>query len=84
MGSRVINRHTQHAGITTLNLRNDDGYINNTRGNVDKYYSEYMSFLTGEANALTAAGVMFSDLDATGNPIRASFCPCDIEMALFL
>ncbi|MGH8710984.1 MAG: hypothetical protein ACREVA_06680, partial [Burkholderiales bacterium] len=75
--------HTQRAGITTLSVR-ADGYINDTKGNVDKYHSEYATFLTAEATALTAAGVTFSDVDSAGNPIRASFRPCDVEMALFL
>jgi hypothetical protein len=83
MDSRVVNQHTQPAGISTLSIR-ADGYINDTKGNVDKYYSEYASFLTAEANSLTTAQVTFSDVDAAGNPIRASFRPCDIEMALFL
>jgi hypothetical protein len=61
-----------------------DGYINDTKRNVVKYYSEYASFLNAEANSLTIAHVTFSDIEAAGNPIRASFRPCDIEMALFL
>jgi hypothetical protein len=81
--SRVVKRHTQPAGITTLSMR-ADGYINDMKQNVDKYYSEYAPFLTTEANSLTVARVTFSDIDAAGNPIRASFRPCDIEMALFL
>jgi hypothetical protein len=80
--SRVVKRHTQPAGITTLRVR-ADGYINDTKQNVDKYYSEYASFLTAEANSLTIARVTFCDIEAAGNPIRASFRPCDIEMALF-
>jgi len=83
MDSRVVNRHTQPAGITTLNLRKD-GYINDVKGNVDKYYSQYAPFLAAEANALTAAGVTFSDVDSAGNPIEVPFRPCDIEMALFV
>ena len=55
-----------------------------TRSRTDKYYSEYARFLTEEANLLCAAGVTFSDFDEAGNPMRASFRPCDIEMALFL
>jgi len=82
MDSRVV-RHTQRAGITTLSIRASDGYINDTEKNVGKYRSEYARFLTEEANLLSAAGVTFSDFDAAGNPIRASFRPCDIEMALF-
>jgi len=82
MDSRVA-KHTQLAGITTLSIRGD-GYINDTNGNVDKYYREYVPFLTAEANSLTAAQVTFSDVDAAGNPLRGSFRPCDIEMALFL
>ena len=61
-----------------------DGYINDTKQNFDKYYSEYASFLAAEANLRTIARVTFSDIDAAGNPRRASFRPCDIEMALFL
>jgi hypothetical protein len=83
MDSRVVKR-TQSAGITTLSVRKNDGYINNTQENVKKYYAEYASFLNREANALTAAGVTFSDLDSGGNPIQVSFRPCDVEMALFL
>jgi hypothetical protein len=80
--SRVV-KHTQRAGITTLKTRPSDGYINDTEENVGKYRSEYARFLTEEANLLSAAGATFSDVDATGNPIRASFRPCDVEMALF-
>lgn len=80
--SRVV-KHTQRAGITTLSIRASDGYINDTEKNVDKYRSEYTRFLTEEANLLNTAGVTFSDCDAAGDPIRASFRPCDIEMALF-
>ena len=82
MDSRVV-KHTQRAGITTLSIRASDGYIIDTEKNVSNYRSEYARFLTEEANLLNAAGVMFSDFDAAGNPIRASFRPCDIEMALF-
>ena len=81
--SRVVGRQTQPAGITTLSVR-ADGYINDTRRNIDKYYSEYAAFLTAEATALTDAGVTFSDVDSAGTLIRASFRPCDVEMALFL
>ena len=80
--SRVV-RHTQRAGITTMSIRASDGYINDTEKNVGKYRSEYARFLTEEANLISAAGVTFSDFDAAGNPIRALFRPCDIEMALF-
>jgi hypothetical protein len=82
MDSRVV-KHTQRAGITTLSIRAKDGYINDTKANIDKYYSQYTSFLKAEANSLTTAQATFSDFDAVGNPIRASFRPCDIEMALF-
>lgn len=82
MDSRVV-KHTQRAGITTLNIRGSDGYINNMEKNVSKYRSEYTRFLTEEANLLSTEGVTFSDFDAGGNPIRASFRPCDVEMALF-
>jgi hypothetical protein len=80
--SRVV-KHTQRAKITTMSIRASDGYINDTEKNVGKYRSEYARFLTEEANLLSAAGVTFSDFDAAGNPIRTSFRPCDIEMALF-
>ena len=42
-----------------------------------------ISYHIGQRDADSAAGVTFSDFDAWGNPIRASFRPCDIEMALF-
>jgi len=82
MDSRGV-KHTQRAGIKTLSIRAKDGYINDTKENIDKYYSEYASFLKAEANSLTTARVTFPDFDAAGNSIRASFRPCDIEMALF-
>ncbi|MGH9494223.1 MAG: hypothetical protein ACRD3B_04435 [Candidatus Sulfotelmatobacter sp.] len=82
MDRRVVNLHTQPAGITTLNLRRD-GYISDTKANVAKYYREYAAFLTAQAKLLAAAGVTFSDFDPAGNPVRVSFRPCDIEMALF-
>ena len=83
MDSRVVKRHTQPAGITTLSIRAEGNYIYDTKENAHKYCSEYIPFLRAEANSLTAAGVTFSDIDPAGNPIRASFRPCDIEMALF-
>ena len=79
--SRVV-KHTQQKGITTLSIR-ADGYIMNTEMNVSKYYGEYNRFLAEEAKLLNTGGMTFSDFDAVGNPIRASFRPCDIEMALF-
>lgn len=82
MDSRAV-RHTQRAGITTLSVRVKDGYVNDTKENTYKYYSEYACFLKAEADSLSTARLTFSDFDVVGNPIRASFRPCDIEMALF-
>jgi hypothetical protein len=79
---RVVQLRTQPAGITTMNLRND-GYINDTRANVDKYDAEYIPFLRDEAAWLNAAGVTFNDIDEHGRPMASRFRACDIEMALF-
>ncbi len=82
MDSRVVGNHTQPNGITTLSLRND-GYINDTKQNVEKYNNEYIVFLRNEAGKLNDLNVKFKDCDADGSPITASFRACDIEMALF-
>lgn len=82
MDSRVAKNHTQLRGITTLSVRTD-GYINDLPQNVDKYATEYIPFLTREAQALNDDGVTFDDIDDSGNLITAGFRPCDIEMALF-
>lgn len=82
MDSRVVGNHTQPNGITTLSLRND-GYINDTKQNVEKYNNEYIVFLRDEAGKLNDLNVKFKDCDADGSPITASFRACDIEMALF-
>lgn len=80
--NRVVKNHTQPAGITSLSLRTD-GYILDLAGNVNKYVSEYIPFLRKEAQALNDQKITFEDRDAAGNPITATFRPCDIEMALF-
>lgn len=77
---RVVTMHTQPAGITTMNLR-DDGYINDLNENVIKYSSEYIPFLHRETASL--AGVTFQDYDPDGVPFASAFRPCDIDMALF-
>jgi len=84
MDKRVVTRHTQPAGITTLSLRQVDSYINDTRDNVHKYHREYIPFLVAEATALNNAGVTFSDVDPGGRHVQVAFRPCDVEMALFL
>jgi hypothetical protein len=83
MDSRVVGRHTQPAGITRLSIRND-GYINDTNSNVEKYSTEYIPFLTNEAAKLAIRGITFADVDHAGNLVQVAFRPCDIEMALFL
>ena len=84
MDSRVVTRHTQPAGVTTLSLRREDGYINNVPGNVHKYESEYLPFLAAEATALNSAGVTFTDVEPGGHQLPVAFRPCDVEMALFV
>lgn len=84
MDKRVVTRHTQPAEITMISLRQEDGYINDTRDNVDKYNSEYVPFLVAEATALNTASVTFSDVDPAGRQVQVAFRPCDVEMALFL
>lgn len=82
MDSRVVGNHTQPNGITTLSLRKD-GYINDTKQNVEKYTSEYIVFLRDEAKKLNDLCINFKDYDANGRLISAGFRACDIEMALF-
>jgi len=83
MDTHVVNEHTQPNGITTLDLRKEDGYILNLTSNVKKYDTEYILFLRTEATAVNSGHTAFRDVDATGNNIVCSFRPCDIEMALF-
>jgi hypothetical protein len=82
MDSRVVGNYTQPNGITTLSLRKD-GYINDTKQNVEKYTSEYIVFLRNEAKKLNDLCINFKDYDANGRLISADFRACDIEMALF-
>ena len=82
MDSRVVANHTQPNAITTLSLRKD-GYINDTKQNVEKYTSEYFVFLRNEAKKLNDLCINFKDYDANGRLISAGFRACDIEMALF-
>jgi hypothetical protein len=83
MDRHVVNEHTQPNGITTLNLRKEDGYISDLASNVKKYDAEYIPFLRAEAATINTGRVTFRDVDATGNSIVCGFRPCDIEMALF-
>lgn len=80
---RVVGNHTQPAGITTLNLRPADGYINDVAENVRKFAKEYTPLLFAEAAALNALGATFEDVDEHGDSIASAFRPCDVEMALF-
>lgn len=82
MDSRVVGNHTQPNGITTLSLRND-GYINDTKQNVEKYETEYTIFLRSQASYLNELGVKFQDVDSKGKIFLSKFRPCDIEMGLF-
>ena len=83
MDRRVASCHTQPMGITTLKLRAKDNYISDVRANLEKYYTEYIPFLTEEATALNSAGVTFDDVDESGNHTVSAFRPCDVEMARF-
>lgn len=84
MDSRVVGHFTQDNGITTLNVRKEDNYINDTKENIIKYYEEYVPFLRKEAQMLNESGYTFCDFDQFGDEICSSFRPCDVEMALFL
>ncbi|HEY3130372.1 MAG TPA: hypothetical protein VGL91_13010, partial [Acidobacteriota bacterium] len=68
MDSRVVKNHTQPRGITTLSVRTD-GYINDSPQNINKWTTEYIPFLTREAQALNDDGVTFNDIDGSGNSI---------------
>lgn len=83
MDSRVVNKYTQPKGITTLSIRPNDGYINDTPGNVKKYNTEYIPFLRSEANWINTHGVTFQDIDPKGSVLTSRFRACDVEMALF-
>jgi len=82
MDSRIVGKHTQKNGITSLNLRKD-GYIIDTKSNEKKYYNEYVAFLRNEANWLNKTGAEFIDYNEDGQEIKSCFRPCDVEMALF-
>jgi len=81
MDSRVVGTYTQPNNLTTLSLRND-GYIIDTKKNIEKYYSEYMRFLLHEKHQLDDLETKFTDFDENGNKITTSFRVCDVEMAL--
>ena len=84
MDSRVVGNYTQPKGITTLNVRPNDGYIVDIVSNVHKYSTEYIPFLKAEADWLNDKGVTFLDMDPSGNSIKSRFRICDVEMALFV
>jgi hypothetical protein len=81
MDSRVA-KVTNDRAITELKLRLD-GYINDTKKNVDQFKDKYIPFLIKEAVELNNAEITFNDLDINGNAASFLFRPCDIEMALF-
>jgi hypothetical protein len=83
MDSRVLKNHTQPNNITTLSVRAANGYPNNTKANINKYYLEYIPFLRKEADWLNSQNATFQDTDALGNFFTLSFRACDVEMALF-
>lgn len=80
--SRVTKNYTEPNGITSLSIRND-GYINDTKGNVEKYYSQYIEYLRGVAMEMNRKGIRFKDIDENGLEIQSEFRVCDVEMALF-
>lgn len=84
MDSRVVGNFTQCHGITTLSIRKEGNYINDTKENIRKYYEEYIPFLRKEAQMLNKNGYTFRDIDQFGDEIHSPFRPCDIEMALFV
>lgn len=80
--SRVV-KITQRNNITTMSIRND-GYINDTQQNRNKYHNEYSSFLRAEAKMLNALGARYNAIDCEdGNRKQFKFMPADVEMALF-
>ena len=82
MDSRVA-KITQERGITSLDIREEDRYIKDTRRNKQQYVQSYSPFLLREAAELNDRGILFQDVDEDGHLINSSFRPCDIEMALF-
>ncbi len=70
--SRVVGNYTQPNGITTLSLRKD-GYINDTRSNAEKYYFEYIPFLSCEAKWLNDQKMTFKDYDENGIIFKSAF-----------
>jgi hypothetical protein len=82
MDSRVVGTYTQPNGITTLSVR-EDGYINDTKQNIQKYEQEYIDFLRKEAIRLNNLNIKYEDIDSNGMRIISAFRPCDVEMALF-
>ena len=84
MDSRVVGNYTQPKGITTLNIRPNDGYIVDIISNVKKYTTEYIPFLKAEVDWLNQKGATFLDKDPNGKQIKTGFRVCDVEMALFV
>jgi len=84
MDSRVVGKCTEPNDITTLSIRQKNGYINDTSTNISKFYDEYIPFLSKEAAWLNSKDVTFKDVNHKNQAIDSPFRVCDVEMALFI
>lgn len=81
MDSRVA-KFTEKRGITDLSIR-DDGYINDTRRNIEQYENIYSPLLNKESESLNQKIARFKDVDQFKRISEFPFRPCDVEMALW-
>lgn len=81
LDSRVA-KFTEDKNITSLSIR-DDGYINDTRRNMEQYEYIYTPLLKKESEALNQIGARFKDVDQFKQVSEFKFRPCDVEMALW-
>ena len=81
MDSRVA-KFTEEKGLTNLSIR-DDGYINDTRRNIEQYENIYSPLLKKESESLNQKSARFKDVDQFKQISEFTFRPCDVEMALW-
>ncbi len=68
--------------IKSHSIRND-GYINDTRRNIEQYEKIYTPLLTKESAALNQKDARFKDVNQFKQILEFAFRPCDVEMALW-
>lgn len=81
LDSRVA-KFTEKKGLTNLSIR-EDGYINDTRRNLEQYEKKFSPLLRKESESLYKMNARFKDVDQSKQISEFTFRPCDVEMALW-